>query len=82
MRQQYIVLLAVFAALLVLSLWAASYTSLPEIESRLTSAHSGDHGAEGFVEGGQLLPYLVVVGVLVAIGIAMYLIYGNKRAED
>jgi Ca2+/Na+ antiporter len=82
MRRQYIVLLAVFAALIVLSLWAASYTSLPEIESRLTSVDRGDRGAEGFVEGGLLLPYLVVVGVLVAIGIAMYLIYGKKHTED
>ena len=82
MRRQYIVLLTVFVALTVFSLWAASYTSLPEIESRLTSTNTGDNGAEGFVEGGQLLPYLVVVGVLVAIGIAMYLIYENKRTED
>jgi hypothetical protein len=82
MRRQYIVLLVIFVALTVVSLWTASETSLPEIESRLTGANRGDHGAEGLVEGGQLLPYLVTVGALVAIATAMYLIYGNKRPED
>jgi hypothetical protein len=81
-KRQYLVLLALFVAFIALSLWIATQTNLPDIESRITSAGNGSHeGSDGIVEGGGLLPYFVITGVLLAAGIATYWVLGKRSAR-
>jgi hypothetical protein len=82
LKRQYLALLALFVALIALSLWTATHTSLPDIDSRITSAGNGDHqGKEGLIESGGLLLYLTVAGALLAAGIAVYWILGKRSVR-
>ncbi|MGZ4849694.1 MAG: hypothetical protein ACXV76_12930 [Halobacteriota archaeon] len=82
MKREYLALLAVFVALIALSLWIAAQTNLPDIESRITSAGNASHeGNDGIIEGGGFLPYLVVTGLLLVVGVVLYWILGKRRAR-
>lgn len=82
MKRQYLALLAVFVALIILSLWTATQTNLPDIESRITSAGNDSHqGSEGIIEGGGLLPFVAVTGVLLAAGVVAYCVLGQRKAR-
>ena len=80
MKRQYIALLFVLAALVILSLWVASTTSTHDIERQLTNASSEQHGGnEGLIEGGNLLLYLSVTSVLFVIAVGAYLFVRKRR---
>ncbi len=73
MKRQYIALLIVLAVLTILSLWAASTTNTHDIERQLTNTSNEQHGgSEGLVEGGNLLLYLGVTGILFVIAAGAY----------
>ncbi len=79
MKRQYIALLIVLAILVILSFWVASTTSTHDIERQLTNTSSEQHGGnEGLIEGGNLLLYLSMTGVLVVIAVAAYLLVLKK----
>ena len=82
MKSQYLALLALFVSFIALSLWMATQTNLLDIESRIASAGTGSHeGSEGIIEGGGLLPYLAITGVLLASAIATYWVLGKRSAR-
>ncbi len=73
MKRQYIALLIVLAALAILSFWAASTTTTHDIERQLTNTSNEQHGGnEGLIEGGNLLLYLSVAGILFIIAAGAY----------
>ncbi len=73
MKRQYIALLIMLAVLTILSLWAASTTNTHDIERKLTNTSNERHGgSEGLVEGGNLLLYLSVTGILFVIAAGAY----------
>ncbi len=79
MKRQYIALLIVLAALVILSFWAASTTNTHDIERQLTNTSNEQHGGnEGLIEGNLLL-YLGVTGMLFVIAAAAYLLVLKKR---
>jgi len=81
-KSQYLALLALFVAFIALSLWMATQTHLSDIESRITSAGSGSHeDSDGIIEGGRLVPYLAIAGVLLAAGIVTYRVLGRRNAR-
>jgi uncharacterized BrkB/YihY/UPF0761 family membrane protein len=81
-KRQYLALLALLVAFIALSLWIASQTNLQNIESRITSAGNESHqGSDGIIEGGMILPYLAITGVLLAAGIAIYWILEKRRSR-
>ncbi len=80
MKRQYIALLIVLAALAILSFWAASSTTTHDIERQLTNTSLEQHGGnEGLIEGGNLLLYLGVTGILFVIAAAAYRLVLKKR---
>ena len=81
MKRQYLTLIAVFGILIALSLWTATQTNLSDIESRISAGNDSHHGTEGIIEGGGLLPYLAVTGVLLAAGVVTYWVFGQRRAR-
>ena len=82
MKRQYLALLALFVAFIALSMWMATQTNLLDTESRIASAGNGSHeGSEGIIEGGGLLPYLAIAGVLLATAIATYWVLGKRSAR-
>jgi len=81
-KRQYLALLALFVAFIALSLWMATQANLLDIESRITSGGNGSlEGSDGIIEGGGLLPYLAITGVLLASAIATYLVLGKRSAR-
>ncbi len=71
MKRQYIALLIVLAALAILSFWVASTTTTHDIERQLTNTSNEQNGNnEGPIEGGNLLLYLSVAGILFVIAAA------------
>jgi hypothetical protein len=81
-KRQYLALLALFVAFIALSLWMATETNLLDIESRIASGGNGSHeSSDGIIEGGSLLPYLTITGVLLASGIATYWVLGKRSAR-
>ncbi|MDD1720888.1 MAG: hypothetical protein LUP95_02775 [Euryarchaeota archaeon] len=79
MKRQYIALLIVLAALVILSFWAASTTTTHDIERQLTNTSNEQHGGnEGLIEGNLLL-YLGVTGMLFVIAAAAYFLVLKKR---
>jgi hypothetical protein len=81
-KSQYLALLALFVSFIALSLWMATQTNLLDIESRIASAGNGSQaGSEGIIEGGGLLPYLAITGVLLASAIATYWVLGKRSAR-
>ena len=82
MKRQYLALLVVFVAFIALSMWMATQTNLVETESRIASAGNESHeGSEGIIEGGGLLPYLAITGVLLASAIVTYWVLGKRSVR-
>jgi len=81
-KRQYLALLALFVAFIALSLWMATQTNLSDIESMITSAGTGSlEDSDGIIEGGGLVPYLSIAGVLMAAGIVTYWVLGRRSAR-
>ncbi|MGZ4901981.1 MAG: hypothetical protein ACXV5F_03120 [Halobacteriota archaeon] len=80
MKRQYIALLIVLVVLAILSFWAASTTTTHDIERQLTNtSNEQPGGSEGLVEGGNLLLYLSVAGVLFVIAAGAYLVVAKRK---
>ncbi len=80
MKRQYIALLIILSALAILSFWAASTTTTHDIERQLTNTSNEDHkGEEGLIEGGNVLLYLLVSGILLVIAAGAYLLVVRRK---
>jgi hypothetical protein len=78
-KRQHIALLIVLALLATLSFWIAITTSTHDVERQLTNTSSEQHGGnEGLIEGGNVLLYLTITGVLVLLAAAAYLLILKK----
>lgn len=82
MKRQYLAVLAILVALIALALWTSTQTNLHDIESRVTSAGNDSHEDNvGIIESMELLPYVVVTGVLLATGMAIFWFLGKRSAR-
>ncbi len=80
MKRQYIALLIILATLAILSFWVASTTTTHDIERQLTNTSNEQHGNnEGPIEGGNLLLYVAVTGILLIIAAGAYIFVFKRR---